>query len=168
MDKIITSRLHLQKLTIGDAEAICHIYNNKKVATHFAIETIETDAEKKAFTERIITNSHFIWTVRLSTAPNLIIGDCALHHLNGENNTIEIGGSLLPEYWGYSLMGEAFSAIIQFATANTNIKYIVGRTDPPNRQAIRCLQKLGFKIAASKEKEVRLTLPVLHSNYSHD
>ena len=161
MDEIITNRLCLRKMTIDDAEAACHIYNNNQVSAHFTIQSLETPEQKKAFTQHIIANSCFIWTLRLLSRPQLVIGDCALHHLNAEMDTIEVGGSLLPAYWGNGFMAEAFLTVIQFAAAKMNIKYIVGKTHPHNKQAIRCMQKLGFEITAITEGEVQLTMPVL-------
>lgn len=39
---------------------------------------------------------------------NTLIGDCALHEWNVSKREIEIGGTLLLEYWGKGIMKTAF------------------------------------------------------------
>lgn len=43
------------------------------------------------------------------------MGICSLHNYDKTNKTIEIGGTLLPEFWGKDIMKEAFLILIDKA-----------------------------------------------------
>jgi ribosomal-protein-alanine N-acetyltransferase len=85
-----------------------------------------------------------IWTIRLSDDPQTIVGDAALHDWIKETSTIEIGGTLLPEYHGKGIMISVFDYIISFAKEQLNIKTVIGKTGINNQQAARLVLKLGF------------------------
>lgn len=78
-----------------------------------------------------------------------IIGDCALHHWNKQKNEIEIGGSLLPDYWGNGLMATAFLILIPYAQQIYAINKVVANTMADNINALKFAQKLDFKIVGT-------------------
>jgi [ribosomal protein S5]-alanine N-acetyltransferase len=154
--EIVTERLLLKPMTVADAEVVSTVYSDPQMKPYFSIEPLLTQLQKVQFTERIINSSNYIWTIRLLAEPKQVIGDCALHHINEEYKTIEIGGTLLPACWGKGLMAEAFTAVIHFATCSLHMKYIIGKTNANNTPAIRCVQKLGFQITNTTPNEVQL------------
>lgn len=89
------------------------------------------------FTERIISLGEYIFTIRPTNKPNLIIGDCALHHWDKQNNEIVIGGSLFPEYWGKGFMQAAFELLTEIAKQKLGVKVLLGPTKTRNIKALR-------------------------------
>ena len=96
------------------------------------------------FTERIITSCKYIFKIRPKDNPELIIGDCALHHWNQQKREIEIGGSLLPKYWGKGYMQAAFELLIIIAKKELRVEALLGQTKTSNIKAIRFFEKMGF------------------------
>lgn len=93
-----------------------------------------------------------------------------------EDSALEIGYSLVPEYWGHGYMYEACEAIIEEARASLGATRIVAGVFIDNPASLRLLRKLGFTAAHThqqwfsmgrmeKAKGVTLTLE-LPSNQS--
>lgn len=108
------------------------------------------------FTEYIISLCNCIFTIRTIEHPTKIIGDCALHDLNKEKSEIEIGGTLLPEYWGKGIMATAFQLLIEYAKQEYSIGKIVAKTEMTNINALKFAKKFGFKTTGTIETTVIL------------
>ncbi|MBN8822840.1 MAG: GNAT family N-acetyltransferase [Spirosoma sp.] len=96
------------------------------------------------FTERISALCDYIFTVRTTEKPNVLIGDCALHHWDQQNKEVVIGGSLVPDYWGKGYMQAAFNLLAEIAKQELGVKALVGCTKTKNTKAIRLVEKMGF------------------------
>ncbi len=99
-DLLFDDKVILKKLTKSDADFFYDLYSRPELLINFDDNPFLSDETPQEFTSRIISASEFIWTIRQADTPDSVIGDCALHHWNKKNTEIEIGGSLLPEYWG--------------------------------------------------------------------
>lgn len=134
----------LRELTLVEADRFYAIYAHPKLSENFDESPFLPNESSIEFTERIISLCECIFTIRPTANPNLIIGDCALHHWNKQSNEISIGGSLFPEYWGKGYMKYSFNLLIEIAKEELAIKTIVGQTKIRNLNAIRLVQKMGF------------------------
>jgi ribosomal-protein-alanine N-acetyltransferase len=85
-----------------------------------------------------------IYTIRLRTDEETIIGDCALHDPNYSNSKIEIGGSLLPAFQSKGYMQEAFRLLEARARKIHQMQYLVAKTEEENKSAIMLMKKLGY------------------------
>jgi [ribosomal protein S5]-alanine N-acetyltransferase len=138
-DKVI-----LEQLTKNDADFLYEIYSNPKLTVNFDGSPFLENETPVEFTERIISVCTYIFTIRPISKPNLIIGDCALHHWDKKKKEIVIGGSLLPEYWGQSYMQAAFELLTEIAKQKLEVKILLGPTKTRNVKAIRLVEKMGF------------------------
>lgn len=136
----------LEQLTVNDAVFFYGIYSHPQLTVAFDGSPFLPNETPAEFTERISSLCEFIFTIRPADAPDLLIGDCALHHWDRENKEIAIGGSLLPEYWGMGYMQAAFELLIKIAKQELGVKTLLGETKTSNRQAIRLVEKMGFVI----------------------
>lgn len=139
-DKVI-----LKHLTENDAEFFYNIYSHPQLTVNFDESPFLPNETPRGFTKRIISLCEFIFTIRPREYPDLIVGDCALHHWNKETNEVVIGGSLFPEYWGKGLMQSAFELLTIIAKQDLNIKTLLGPTKTRNHKAIRLVEKMGFE-----------------------
>lgn len=139
-----TDRLILQQLSVEDAVAIGNLYRHPEVCANYEMESLGTFSEVVRFTNRIINSSAAIWSIRLMQEPERIIGDCAIHHYDDANKSIEMGGTLFSDYWGKGLMAEAMSVMTSFSINLFNIRKIILKTSGKNINAIRLAEKLGF------------------------
>ncbi|MDO1451129.1 GNAT family N-acetyltransferase [Rhodocytophaga aerolata] len=157
MNTLTTRDILLRRLTVADAEAFYALYTWPEVIQHFDSSPFLPDDTAISFTSRIIESCYCIWTIRLRGEPEKIIGDLALHHYDMQHKRIEIGGSLLPAYWGKNLMKQAFELLIDFSRQTLKIEQIIGKTSPDNRQAIKLVEKLGFQRVGVVENELILS-----------
>lgn len=135
----------LEQLTENNADFFYDIYSHPQLRVNFDENPFLPNESPKEFTNRIISLCEFIFTIRQRENPDLIIGDCALHHWNKETNEIVIGGSLYPEYWGQGLMRSAFDLLTIIAKQDLGIKILLGPTKTRNFAAIRLVEKMGFQ-----------------------
>ena len=152
-----TERLLLSEITLNDAESIYAIYSHPKVIEYYTDAPIAGEDDTVNFISRITAGDNLIFSIRLKEKPDDIIGDCGLHDRNEETSTIEMGGSLLPDFWGKGIMTEAFNALIIYARNEMNVRMIMAKTNRHNRQAIRAIKKLGFTVSSMTEAEVILS-----------
>jgi [ribosomal protein S5]-alanine N-acetyltransferase len=134
----------LEQLTKYDADFFYGIYSNPLLTVNFDESSFLPNEKPIAFTERIISLCECIFTIRPTDQPQLIIGDCALHHYNKARKEITIGGSLLPQYWGNGFMNAAFLLLEEIARMELKVNYLLGPTKTRNHKAIRFVEKLGF------------------------
>ena len=131
-------RLILKVLTQGDAVQFHALY---RYARQDAVGQHEDAGQ---FAQRIAAKCEMIWTIRLAQQPETIIGDCALHDWDASAREFAFGGSLLPEYQGQQVMGDAFSLVAAFARAGYGARSMICYTSPVNLRAIRFAEKQGF------------------------
>lgn len=134
----------LTPLTVKDADFFYKIYTHPALTVNFDESPFLPNETSTAFTERIISSCVYIFTVRPTEQPHLMIGDCALHHWDQQNHEIVIGGSLLPEYWGKGYMQAAFELLIEMAKQELGVKTLLGSTKTRNSKAIRLVEKMEF------------------------
>ncbi len=122
----------LESLTTKEAEAFHGLYAPE-------------DKTPDEFTKHIISICNDIFTIRTMDNPTEIIGDCALHDWEKEQKEIEIGGTLLPGFWGKGIMASAFGLLIEFARKKYAVDTIVAKTEAANLKALKFAEKMGFE-----------------------
>src|SRR5690606_2185632 len=158
---ISNQQLVLKRLTEKDVIAFHSLYFQKDGQEGEKVESEENSRAPFEFTENIISQCNDIFTIRTTVNPEKIIGDCALHHWNKQKNEIEIGGSLLPDYWGKGLMSTAFLLLIPYAQQIYAINKVVANTTAENINALKFAEKLGFRIVETMENNVLLEKDLL-------
>lgn len=138
------NKVILKKLTVKDADVFFRIYTHPELMVNFDENPFLENETPIEFTERIISLCKYIFTIRPIDNPDLILGDCALHHWDKQNSEIVIGGSLFPEYWGKGYMQAAFELLIEISKQELGVKTLIGQTKTRNIKAIRLVEKMGF------------------------
>lgn len=72
------------------------------------------------------------------------IGCCGLRQYDSENNILEMGIHLKPQYWERGFAQEACSAVIEYAFNSLKVKALFAGHNPKNTASARLLRKLGF------------------------
>ncbi|WP_149525309.1 GNAT family N-acetyltransferase [Sphingobacterium hotanense] len=158
---ISDQKLLLKRLTEKDAIAFHSLYFQKDGQQSEKVESKKNSRAAFEFTENIISQCNDIFTIRTTVNPEKIIGDCALHHWDKLRNEIEIGGSLLPDYWGKGLMATAFLLLIPYPQREYAINKVVANTTAENINALKFAEKLGFRITGTMENKVLLEKDLL-------
>lgn len=148
--------IQIKPLSLNDSQAVYHLFNEEKVLGSYPERPIKEMAETDGFIQRITSQGNWTWKICWDNDGESFLGICALHHLDEKNRTIEIGGTLHPNYWGMGLMRQAFELIIIIARYDLKVNQIIGKTSTQNRQAIRLVEKLGFTITKANKSETHL------------
>lgn len=142
--KLSNEKILLKPLTVDDADFIHKIYTHPALTVNFDESPFLPNETVEQSTARLIEVCQYIFTIRPIENPDLIIGDCALHHWDEEKKEVVIGGSLFPEYWGKGLMQSAFELLTEIAKQELGAKVLLGPTKTRNEKAIRLVEKMGF------------------------
>lgn len=137
-------KIILKEISVKDAKSFYRLY----FGDESAIQDRKTDGEHMnpaQFTEHILSLCEELYSIRTVENEEIVIGDCALHHWNQEEKKIEIGGSLLPEYWGKGIMSAAFELLIALAKGKYQVNVLVAKTEITNLKALKFAEKLGFQ-----------------------
>ncbi len=99
-------------------------------------KTVEFIKEYSAYSQMGIGR----WTIELKEG-NKYLGWCGLKYI-AEENEVDIGYRLLPEYWGNGYAVEAAIACCQFGLHELGLKRIVARIHKQNFKSIRVAEKM--------------------------
>jgi [ribosomal protein S5]-alanine N-acetyltransferase len=101
------------------------------------------------------------WAVNEKESGNFA-GSFAIIPIPGDEEKIQLGYALLPEYWGRGFATELTAAGLDYFFAQTSLPEIYGITEMPNIASQKVLLKAGFQPAGTKiEEEKELLLFVL-------
>ncbi len=142
--EIANGSVILSALTHADADAFFTLYRRTGVMDDTAGSPFLPDDTPDRFAARVASKCEMLWTIRLVENPNVIVGDCALHHWNKKNREIGFGGILLPEYWGNGIMAIAFQLAADYAKSVYNVTSFRCVTTNSNHKALRFADKMGF------------------------
>lgn len=151
-----SKKVILKPLEEDQAGFLFDLYANPQVAACFDENPFLPGETAQAFTQRIISACQYIFTIRPARQPELMIGDCALHHWDPHTKEIEIGGSLYPEYWGKGYMQAAFEILTTMVRQELGVVTLIGNTKAGNTNAIRLLEKMGFEKHPSGLRDIIL------------
>lgn len=159
MKTLLSDRLLLTPLTAMEEAFIYILYSDPQILASYRQPPIPFKKESLQFIERITLPDNFVWLITLK-ATHEKLGICALHHWDKNHSVLEIGGTLLPEFWGMGIMQEAFNSLIPFASTELNIKTIIAKTEPANKKAIHMALKMGFKEVSNVDEETVLVYSI--------
>lgn len=155
-----------EALTLSDENVALKVFNHSDMAAFFDLymqianqfdePPIQSDDTPDNFAQRIASACELIWTIRVTSRPDVVIGDCALHHWDRQQHEIAFGGSLMPEYWGRGIMASALQLVSAFAKTAYGVKAFHCTTSSTNHKAIRFAEKMGFDRIAQSDHTVSL------------
>lgn len=150
----------LKEMSVKDSESFYRLYFEDESAIKDQT-TNEEHTNQVQFTEHILSLCEELYSIRTVENEHIIIGDCALHHWNQEEKKIEIGGSLLPKYWGKGIMSAAFELLIALAKEKYQVNVLVAKTEITNLKALKFAEKLGFQKMSNDGDSIILEKRVL-------
>ena len=86
---------------------------------------------------------YVLYANETSTHPTLV-GGVGFKGPPQENNTVEIGYSLLPQFHGQGYATEMINGIVHWAFSHAEVSRIIAKTTPDNIPSRRVLAKTGF------------------------
>ena len=173
-DKLKTQRLTLRPLNVADAAWFASYAGAPEIARMTgSVTTGLTEMAAEFWIIRKLARQSnrlaYPYVMELEGAP---IGMIDLFK-RSEDSALEIGYSMMPEYWGHGYMYEACEAVIEEGKRALGAKRIIAGVFIDNPASLRLLHKLGFTAARTHEewfsmgrmekaKGVTLTLEIPH------
>lgn len=106
------------------------------------------------------TAPYGIW-VLIERRSRTVVGDAGFLGPPGEDETIEIGYSVVPDRRGRGYATEAVSALVAWALEQPGVSGVVARCTPHNTPSVRLLERLGFRRTGVEAEHVRWRIEVV-------
>lgn len=144
---LTTERLRLRRLTPDDAGFALRLLNEPSFIRYVADRGVRTLEQARAYLRdgplaSYERNGFGLWLVEEKES-GAAAGICGLVK-RAELEDVDIGYSLLPEFWSRGYASEAAAGVLHYARSALGLRRIVAVTSPDNHASIRLLEKLGF------------------------
>jgi RimJ/RimL family protein N-acetyltransferase len=176
-----TPRLVVRDWSEDDATAALAIYGRAEVARWLspAVPVIADEDSMRATLRAWIADTAASeagvghWAVVLTgpgssadgTAGDRLVGGVSLHPLPVEEQDVEIGWQIAPEFWGNGYATEAGRGLLERAFAN-DVDEVFALVRPANRRAEAAARRVGMTWVGETEKYYGLVLNVFRIRHS--
>ncbi|MDD6799335.1 MAG: GNAT family N-acetyltransferase [Firmicutes bacterium] len=150
---IQTERLTLKPYSQADTERLTYLITNQEITRYFMVPDFETTDQIAAAVEKIIAFSqtddtrHLEYGIYLNEILIGFINDCGV-----EEDMIEIGYVIDPNYQGYGYASEAVRTVIN-ELKEMGFKKITAGYFSENTASRKVMEKCGMKKSALVEEE---------------
>lgn len=143
-----TKRLTLRQIGPEETQRLFYLRANKMVSRFIAREVMKEEKEASEILSVVKTayenKTGITWAGFLRDNKEMI-GACAIRNIDHIHHSAELGGEMIPEYWGKNLALEAVQAVVSFGLQKLNLHRIEASVFPENRAAIFLMEAIGFK-----------------------
>ena len=142
---ILTERLTLKPYSLSDTDRLVDLLTNRRITQTFIIPDFETEAQARAFAEKLIRFSqiddvrHLEYGIYKQGCLIGFINDCGI-----EEDSIEIGYVIHPDEQGHGYATEAIRAIFH-ELREMGFKKVTAGFFPENLASRRVMEKCGMK-----------------------
>lgn len=165
-----TERLFLTNISQEDRDFIFKLFTNDEINKYLYDAEPLTDIsgadEIIYFYTQLEPKAQHRWVIVRKDGVKL--GTCGFHGWNKPEASCDVGYELLPEFWGNGYMGEALSAIIDFARNEMKIKQINACIYIDNSNSIKLAEKLNFSFKGQMKDEIFRTCAYPHKIFTLD
>jgi RimJ/RimL family protein N-acetyltransferase len=141
-------RVRLRWLTDADVDALFAIFSDREMMRYWSTPAMQERAEAETLLARIrghfADRTGFQWGVERKQDGRLL-GTCTLFHVDAANRRAELGYALASAHWKQGYMGEALTALLDYAFGPVNLRRLEADVDPRNLNSLRILGRLGFR-----------------------
>jgi RimJ/RimL family protein N-acetyltransferase len=147
---LTTPRLAIEPLSARDIDVFTAYRRDPDVARYQSWDTdySRADAERLVADQRDRTfplPGEWLQLALRETASGLLLGDLALHQLDDQPDTYEIGVTLARSSQGRGVAAEALGALLGFVFDQARAHRVVAFCDSRNHSVIRLLEGVGFR-----------------------
>ena len=141
-----TERLILKEISMNDIDFLFEIRNNDANNKFIGRKKSSLEEVKQFVNDRIsdFKEKKGIFWIIYDKETKQDVGSICYWNFNFENNSVEMGYELAPEFQGKGFMQEALSKIIDFGFNELNLQTIEAFTDENNKPSINALLKFNF------------------------
>jgi len=148
-----TERLILRNIESTDADLIHKLRSDEVVNQFVGRDNSSTVEKAKEFILKIQNlvekNEGLYWIIRRKEN-NDLVGTVCLWNFDTENEIVEIGYEMLPEFQGKGIMTEALKAVTKHTFEEIKAKIITAFPSSDNINSVAILKKLNFEFEDKK------------------
>jgi RimJ/RimL family protein N-acetyltransferase len=159
-----TERILLRPWTGEDVDALHELWTASDVRRYLWDDAVITRnlAAKVVESHLVTAAKHRIgyWALHIPptrSAEAPIGGFCGFRFID-DGPEIELMYGLQPEHWRKGLATEACRAALQYLWCSTEYQRVYARTDPPNRQSVQVMVRLGMTNVSTTESIITYLL----------
>jgi ribosomal-protein-alanine N-acetyltransferase len=143
-----TRRLLLREFSNEDLGVIFDLRSSDRVGQFIARQPASTIEEAQEVIDKIHRTYAEKQSVSWATvikATGILAGGFGLYRFDHDNHRAEIGGEMLPAYWGQRLAIEAVDAVLNYGFEVIGLHSIEARIWPENKSVVNLLKFFGFE-----------------------
>ncbi|WP_316819309.1 GNAT family N-acetyltransferase [Pedobacter nyackensis] len=147
---LTTERLLLRSIDAQDLKAIHQLRSDEAVNIMVGRETPTALSQSREFITKIgdlVENRECLYWVLAFKEENSLIGTISCWNFDIENEIVEIGYEMLPEFRGKGLMKEALKKVIEYTFQRLNAKLITAFPSGVNANSVGLLKALNFQFS---------------------
>jgi ribosomal-protein-alanine N-acetyltransferase len=143
---LTSSRLLLRELGAADTADVFRGLSHPAVIPYYGVSysSLEATQEQMRWYEQLRQEGTGIWWAICAADTGEFCGAVGLSSLSQQHRKAEIGGWLLPEWWGRGLMPEALDLVCRYGFDQLNLHRIEGFVETENDRCRQALRKLAF------------------------
>lgn len=143
-----TKRCYLREITLDDMDDLFELYNKKGITDY--IEPLYERQEEEEYQRAYIENmygyyGYGMWLVKEKDTHRMIGRAGIDYRMLGEEEIIEMGYVIAPEYQRQGYAYEVCQAIMGWVKSNLEFRRIDCLVEPGNETSVGLLHKLGFQ-----------------------
>ena len=149
MPKLETERLLFRAIKRSDLEDIYEYSSNPSTSKYLLWTPHKSIAETREFIEIVISKyksgDYNDWAI-VHKKTGKMIGTCGFTRIDEENNLVEIGYVLNPDFWGMGLATEAVEKVLEFAFEVMRVNRVEAKFVFGNDASLAVMKKVGMKL----------------------
>ena len=153
MVEILTERLRLRPFQAEDLPAFVAYRSASEVARYQSWDETFSMADAERFLssqQEVLFGRPGVWAqlAAIDRASGALWGDCAVHVVDDQPATAEVGVTFAPECQGRGLASEALRAVVTALFEDLGLHRVYAEADDRNVGVHRLLERLGFRCEA--------------------
>jgi diamine N-acetyltransferase len=150
---ILGQRVRLRPVEKDDLPRFVKWFSDPDVRTNLALYLpMSLGQEEKWYERNLQASDTQAWAIDaqpadMAVGPWVHIGSCGFHHIEWRNRLAELGISIgARDYWNRGYGTDAVATLVSFGFNTLNLNRVWLRVFADNPRAIRCYEKVGFKL----------------------
>ena len=155
--KLKGKKCYLSPMNVNDVEKFTEWLNDMEILKYFSLypNMVSLENEREILTK--LSKEHNYSIIAMET--NELIGSCGFVDIDHINQTTEIGIFIGNKtFWNKGYGTEAFSLLIDYGFKALNFHNIMLRVYENNKGAIKCYEKVGFKLIGIRREALHRDL----------
>ena len=149
MPKLESKRLYFRAIKRSDLDDIYEYSANPKTSQYLLWNPHRNISETREFIEIVLakykSGDYNDWAIVYKKTGKMI-GTCGFTRIDEDNNVVEIGYVLNPDFWGIGLATEAVERILEFAFDVMDVNRVEAKFMFGNDASLAVMKKVGMRL----------------------